>query len=173
LDSRIQSHLPIPEDAWRFLTGDKKDIHKLAEAIGFNFKRVGEDFEHPVSLVILSEDGKIIRYMYGTDILPFELKLALIEASQGRIGPAVAQLSRITFTWICAVAVSCMMIQLFGIVESVTVRGGFFILAFWLVWKGSKLLKVRSLELPFHFTFKTINSYVLLVMFLLALDHLL
>jgi protein SCO1/2 len=90
---------PFPEDAWRFLTGDEEDIHKLAEAIGFNFKRVGEDFEHPVSLVILSEDGKIIRYMYGTDILPFELKLALIEASQGRIGPAVTKVLRFCFSY--------------------------------------------------------------------------
>jgi protoheme IX farnesyltransferase len=84
-----------------------------------------------------------------------------------------AQLGRITFTWICAAAVSCMMIQLFGIVESVTARGGFFILAFWLVWRGSKLLKVHSLQLPFRFTFKTINSYALMVIFLLALDRLL
>jgi protoheme IX farnesyltransferase len=84
-----------------------------------------------------------------------------------------AQLSRITFTWICATATSCMLIQLFGIVESLTIRGGFFIVAFWLVWKGSRLLKVRSQELPFHFTFKTINAYALMVLFLLALDHLL
>jgi protoheme IX farnesyltransferase len=84
-----------------------------------------------------------------------------------------AQLSRITFMWICAAAVSCMMIQLFVIVESVAIRGGFFIVAFWLVWKGSRLLKARNLEFPFRFTFKTINSYALLVMFLLALDQLL
>jgi protein SCO1/2 len=90
---------PFPKDAWRFLTGDQEDIHKLAEAIGFNFKRVGEDFEHPVSLVILSNGGKIIRYMYGTDILPFELKLALIEASQGRIGPAVTKVLRFCFSY--------------------------------------------------------------------------
>jgi protein SCO1/2 len=90
---------PFPEDAWKFLTGDKENIHKLAEAIGFNFKRTGEDFEHPVSLVILSDKGRIIRYMYGTDILPFELKLALIEASQGRIGPAVTKVLRFCFSY--------------------------------------------------------------------------
>jgi protoheme IX farnesyltransferase len=85
---------------------------------------------------------------------------------------APAQLRRITFMWICATAVSCMMIQLFSIVESLTIRGGLFIAAFWLVWKGSRLLKVRSLEFPFHFTFNTINSYAFVVMVLLTLDRL-
>ena len=62
---------PFPEDAWRFLTGDKENIHELTDAIGFHFRRVGEDFEHPVALIILAPDGKIIRYMYGADPLPF------------------------------------------------------------------------------------------------------
>jgi protein SCO1/2 len=90
---------PFPEGAWRFLTGDKENIHKLTDATGFHFKRVGEDFEHPVSLVILAPDGKIVRYMYGADPLPFDLKLALIEASQGRIGPTIAKVVRFCFSY--------------------------------------------------------------------------
>ena len=90
---------PFPEDAWRFLTGDKENIRKLTDAIGFHFKRVGEDFEHPVSLVILAPDGKIIRYMYGADPLPFDLKLALVEASEGRIGPTIAKVVRFCFSY--------------------------------------------------------------------------
>jgi protein SCO1/2 len=90
---------PFPEDAWRFLTGDKENIRKLTDAIGFHFKRVGEDFEHPVSLVILAPDGKIVRYMYGADPLPFDLKLALVEASQGRIGPTIAKVVRFCFSY--------------------------------------------------------------------------
>jgi protein SCO1/2 len=90
---------PFPEDAWRFLTGDKTNIHKLTEAVGFHFKRVGDDFEHPVALIILAPDGKIVRYMYGADPLPFDLKLALVEASQGRIGPAIAKIARFCFSY--------------------------------------------------------------------------
>jgi len=90
---------PFPEDAWRFLTGDKENIHKLTDAIGFHFKRVGEDFEHPVSLVILAMDGKIVRYMYGADPLPFDLKLALVEASRGRIGPTIAKFVQFCFSY--------------------------------------------------------------------------
>ena len=90
---------PFPEHAWRFLTGDKENILRLTDAIGFHFKRVGEDFEHPVALIILAPDGKIIRYMYGADPLPFDLKLALLEASQGKIGPTIAKVVRFCFSY--------------------------------------------------------------------------
>jgi protein SCO1/2 len=90
---------PFPEKAWRFLTGDEENIRKLTDAVGFHFKRVGEDFEHPVSLIIIAPDGKIVRYMYGVDPLPFDLKVALVEASQGRIGPTIAKLVQFCFSY--------------------------------------------------------------------------
>ena len=90
---------PFPEDAWRFLTGNKENIHQLADAVGFHFKRVGDDFEHAVALIILAPDAKIVRYMYGADPLPFDLKLALIEASQGRVGPAISKIARFCFSY--------------------------------------------------------------------------
>lgn len=83
-----------------------------------------------------------------------------------------AQLSRMTFMWISATAVACLVTPLFGIAESSAIRGGLFVAAFWLVWKGSKLLKVHSLEFPFHFTFSTINSYAFVVIVLFTLDKL-
>ena len=90
---------PFPEDAWRFLTGDRDNIHKLTDAVGFHFKREGKDFLHPVSLIILSPGGKIIRYLYGTDILPFDLKMALLEASQGRVGPTISKVLHFCFSY--------------------------------------------------------------------------
>jgi protoheme IX farnesyltransferase len=82
------------------------------------------------------------------------------------------QLSRITFIWIFATAVTCITIPLFGVVESKVIYGGLFLMGFWLIWKSSKLLLIHCKEVPFQFTFKTINSYAVLVMVLLALDHL-
>jgi protein SCO1/2 len=90
---------PFPATAWRFLTGDPENIRKLTQAVGFHFKRVGMDFEHPVSLMILSPDGKITRYMYGIDILPFDVKMALVEAKEGRIGPAISKVLRFCFSY--------------------------------------------------------------------------
>ncbi len=90
---------PFPEDAWRFFTGDKENIRKLTDAVGFHFKREGKDFLHPVSLIILSPAGKVTRYIYGTDFLPFDLKMALLEASQGRVGPTLSKALRFCFSY--------------------------------------------------------------------------
>lgn len=81
-----------PERTWRFLTGDQKNIDRLTGAVGFGYVRSGEEFEHPVGLIILARDSKITRYIYGASFLPFEVKMALIEASHGRIGPTVNRL---------------------------------------------------------------------------------
>jgi protein SCO1/2 len=89
----------FPEEAWKFLTGDKETIRHLTEAIGFHFKRQGQDFLHPVSLVILSPNGKITRYLYGTEFLPFDLKMALLEASEERIGPTLSKVLRFCFSY--------------------------------------------------------------------------
>jgi protein SCO1 len=90
---------PFPKENWRFLTGDKENIRRLTDAVGFYFRRQGEDFEHPVSLIVLSPDGKIVRYLLGTEILPLDLKMGLIEASQGRIGPVISKVVRFCFSY--------------------------------------------------------------------------
>jgi len=90
---------PFPEEAWKFLTGEKENIQKLTDAMGFHFKREGKNFLHPVSLFILSSDGKITRYMHGTDLLPFDLRMALLEASQGRTGPTISKVLRFCFSY--------------------------------------------------------------------------
>lgn len=83
-----------------------------------------------------------------------------------------AQLSRITFVWIFATAATCMMIPLFGIVESHFIHGSLFLIAFWLVCNSLKLLTTQRYPFSSESTFKTINSYAVVVMILLTLDHL-
>lgn len=90
---------PFPEKAWRFLTGDKETILQLTDSVGFFFKREGKNFLHPVALIILSPEGKITRYLYGTEILPFDLKMALLEASEGRTGPTISKVLRFCFSY--------------------------------------------------------------------------
>lgn len=90
---------PFPEGAWRFLTGDQENIRRLMDSIGFHFRREGNDFLHPVSIIILSSEGKIVRYLYGTDFLPFDLKMALLEASEGRVGPTISKVLHFCFSY--------------------------------------------------------------------------
>src|SRR4030043_413864 len=83
-----------------------------------------------------------------------------------------AQLRRITFMWIFATAAACMIIPLFGIVESHVIHGSLFLVAFWLMWKSLKLLSGHPHPSSSQFIFKTINSYAVLVIILITLDHL-
>jgi protein SCO1/2 len=72
---------PYPEDAWKFLTGDEGNIRKLTEALGFEFKKRMNGFDHPKGLIFLSADGKVRRYLYGTSFSPFDIKMALAESA--------------------------------------------------------------------------------------------
>ena len=88
---------PFPPSAWRFLTGNAASIGLATQATGFRYRKVGDDFDHPIGIMILSAQGKIIRYMYGSDFLPADLKLSLLEASAGRVGPTIARVLRVCF----------------------------------------------------------------------------
>jgi protein SCO1/2 len=77
---------PFPSDDWKFLTGDAANIRKFTDSIGFKFQRDGDDFSHPVTLVVIAPGGKIVRYLEGVTFLPFEVTMALNEAAQGRVG---------------------------------------------------------------------------------------
>jgi protein SCO1/2 len=77
---------PFPEDAWMFLTGDAANIRKFTDSIGFKFQKDGEhDFSHPVTLVVVSPQGKIVRYLDGVSFLPFDITMAVNEATKGTV----------------------------------------------------------------------------------------
>jgi protein SCO1/2 len=76
---------------WPYLTGAEPGIRALADSIGFRYRWDAESqqFEHPAVSVILGPDGKISRYFYGIELSPRDLRLAIVEASQGRVGTAL------------------------------------------------------------------------------------
>ncbi len=76
-------NMPFPEDAWRFLTGARESIQRFTGSVGFQFKEENGGFSHPVTLIFLSPDGKIVRYLSGITFLPFEFEMAVTEASKG------------------------------------------------------------------------------------------
>lgn len=89
----------LPLDSWKFLTGDSIAVSKLTDAVGFRFQKQGNDFMHGAGIVILSPEGKIVRYLYGIYFLPLDLKLAVIEGSEGRIGPSIAKLLKLCYSY--------------------------------------------------------------------------
>jgi len=77
------------EHGWTFLTGDTANIAQLLDEIGFKVKKEGEEYIHPAALIMISPDLKITRYLNGVYFNPFDYKLALIEAAEGRSGPTI------------------------------------------------------------------------------------
>jgi protein SCO1 len=77
------------EKGWLFFTSDSANIHALTEATGFRYKPTGNDFIHAAAAIVLDPRGKITRYLNGIYFLPFELKMSLLDASEGKSGPTV------------------------------------------------------------------------------------
>lgn len=76
------------ERHWRFLTADAAAIKTLTDAVGFRYKYDPESkqYLHPSGVTIVTPSGKIARYFFGIDYEPTDLRLSLVEASQGKIG---------------------------------------------------------------------------------------
>jgi len=76
---------------WPFLVGGARETAALADEIGFRYAydaRTGE-YAHPAALVVLTPDGRISRYLYGATFSARDLRLALLEAGEGKIGSIV------------------------------------------------------------------------------------
>ncbi len=86
-------------DGWHFFTGDSANIRRFADAAGFYFKRNGKDWIHAGALIFLSPTGKITRYINGIQYLPFDIKMAVIEASNGKVGPTIAQILKFCYSY--------------------------------------------------------------------------
>jgi protein SCO1 len=76
-----------PEAAWPFLLASQATISRLAGSVGVRYIRLkNNEIAHPNVIIVVTPNGRISRYLYGLEQAPQDLKLALIEASGGRIG---------------------------------------------------------------------------------------
>ena len=82
------------EAGWHFLTGDKASIDALAQAVGFRFvwDEQSQQFAHASALMVATPQGRLSHYFYGIEYSPKDLRLALVEASEGKIGSPVDSL---------------------------------------------------------------------------------
>lgn len=90
---------PFPPAAWRFLTGPAATTKTLADAVGFKFKRVNDDFVHAAAIIFISPTGKVTRYMYGTSYLPADLQLAAQESARGEAQPTINKFLKFCFSY--------------------------------------------------------------------------
>lgn len=96
----------IDPNSWRFLTGDSLSVRRLSDAIGFYYKKEGDEFIHSAALMFIASNGKICRYLYPDftrrdefSILPFDFKMAVLEASEGTPTPTIAKVMKFCFSY--------------------------------------------------------------------------
>jgi protein SCO1/2 len=82
---------PEAAKGWHFLVGDDKNIHALAQQMGFSYyyDKDQKQYAHGSAAFVLTPDGKLSRYLFGVTFAPRDMRLGLLEASRGKIGNIV------------------------------------------------------------------------------------
>jgi len=82
---------PEAKAGWPFLVGDASSARALADAMGFRYvyDPTSHQYAHAAGAVVLTPEGRFARYVYGVQFRPFDLRLALTEAGQGKVGGIV------------------------------------------------------------------------------------
>lgn len=120
---------------WHFLTAHETAIRKLTDAVGFQFTydSRSDQFAHGAALLVLTPEGRTSRYFYGFEFKPRDLRLAIVEASAGKIGNAVDELLLLCFHYDPAVGKYSRNAMLFaraGGVATMLGLGGFIFVMF-------------------------------------------
>lgn len=89
----------IPPDSWHFLTGDAENIEKLTDGVGYRFRMEKGYFNHPSDIIFLSPTGKIVRYLPGLKILPSHMRLAIMDAAEGKPRSFMQRLERLCYSY--------------------------------------------------------------------------
>ena len=79
---------------WSFLVGSEENVAALAEDLGYGFRYVPsqDEYAHPAALMFLSPEGMVSRYLYGLTYESRDIRFAIMEASEGRVGTTVDRL---------------------------------------------------------------------------------
>ena len=90
-----QYNEPGTEDGWHFMTGKQAEIKKLADACGFRYRYIARQkyYSHPPVFILISPEGKIVRYIHGLNYEVATIEQALIESAEGKIGSPINWLS--------------------------------------------------------------------------------
>ena len=79
---------PGARENWHFLTGDQPSIDALTQAAGFHYAydSASRQYAHAAAILVLTPHGRIARYFYGVQYPGRDVRLGLVEASEGKIG---------------------------------------------------------------------------------------
>jgi protein SCO1/2 len=96
-----QQEKPEAAHGWHFLTGSQESVSALTKAVGFRYAWDEEtkQWAHPAGLLVVSPQGVITHYLYGVEYSPRDLRLALVDSAEGRIGNPVDQVLLFCFQY--------------------------------------------------------------------------
>lgn len=137
---------PGSEKGWRFLTGSQESIKRLTEAVGFRYSRDPQNgqWAHASGLQVITPDGRVARYFYGVEYSARDLRLSLVEASQGKIGTAVDQVLLFCFHYDPTTGkYGLLIMNLLRTGAALTVLG---FLAFWFLNRRGRRGKYQDVE---------------------------
>jgi protein SCO1 len=79
---------PGAKESWHFLTGEQPSIDALTQAVGFHYAydSTSRQYAHAAAILVLTPHGRIARYFYGVQYPGRDVRLGLVEASEGKIG---------------------------------------------------------------------------------------
>lgn len=85
---------PGAAEGWHFLTGQEPQIEKLASSVGFRYAydAQSKQFAHASVIMLLTPEGRISKYFYGINFSVRDLRLGLVQASEGKIGTPADQI---------------------------------------------------------------------------------
>jgi protein SCO1 len=130
----------VKSGGWEFLVGNAPQIAQLADAVGFQYYYIEDkdEYAHPAVAFVLTPEGRISRYHYGLDIKARDLRLSLLEASNGKIGNTIDKIILYCFHY----DPDARGYVLFA--QNVMRAGGVVIVVFLGVFVGSLLAKERA-----------------------------
>lgn len=84
---------PGSERGLHFLTGRPDAIARITDAVGFKYvyDAAIDQYAHPAAVTVLTAEGQVSKYLYGIEFAPRDLRLALVEAGEGKVGSVVDQ----------------------------------------------------------------------------------
>lgn len=90
---------PQTINGWHFLTGDEENIKKLTQQVGFSYRwdEASSQYAHASAAIIVTPGGVVSRYVHGINPDSQTLRLALMEASGGKVGSIIDQIISLCF----------------------------------------------------------------------------
>lgn len=119
---------------WHFLTGEENQIKALAGELGFGYRwdEKEKQYAHGAGIFVLTPEGKLSRVLYGIQYRPSDLRLSLLEASNGKIGTIIDRILLFCFSYnphLRQYSVTATRVVQIGAVLTILLLGGFIALS--------------------------------------------